>query len=623
MPLRSNSKQPYVEGWPELQARPTTVEDTDMLARDVCPEANVGVLLCGTSGIDVLDLDKKNMITGRTPPEFFELLGNPMKLGVPFNFTGGGGVQFFFKHDLRLDKNLGGKKALHLGVEWYGSTKVAHNFVFPPSVHPTGPLYREGTPLYPDRLTQTLFDVLPSVAADIQATAEPRALGAPEKSSAVAQYVIEALRPHWPEEGQRHSFALAFGGWAATHHVPRGAAVETIRRVGANADDDELVDRTRAVCDSYARFDAGEPVAFKEALGPQLLEDLDRALARAGLLDFPQPVDVHDLPAPVFPLFELFDTPGLLTAGRTVAVIAGEPGSRKSWLAWEIVKATATGAALHPLRKNPSPPMPVLFLSLDTYGGTLYERVRGDVGDIPRGMIDVIHRLMRPRIDLMKVVVASRLAELVGEKRHGLVVIDTIRWAHTGNELDQKQMHELVAACDLIVEAGAGVLVVAHTPKRGSRASDEPTLDWVRGASSFAGAIHTAAIVENVGDGRSTVTWVKANDCADFPAPFAFSILDSRYHFDIKDQVYAKAALVDVLPTFIERINNDPTICPPAEEAKAKATIELLIEQAKTVRGLPYGRGKVEEALDVLVQRKRVERAKVGARHKWVYWVAK
>jgi hypothetical protein len=166
----------------------TTNEDTIRHWWERCPTANVGIRTGAESGLVVLDIDPRN--SGNDNLWKLEQQNGELPLTVG-SLTGGGGAHFLFSHPGGVIK----QKALAPGVE----VKADGGYVVaPPSIHPTGELYRWGGASHPDDVA---LAALPEWLLRLMTRESVPANGSHPST----------LNPIIPE-GQRHNTLLSLAG---------------------------------------------------------------------------------------------------------------------------------------------------------------------------------------------------------------------------------------------------------------------------------------------------------------------------------------------------------------------------------------------------------------------------
>lgn len=302
--------------------------------------------------------------------------------------------------------------------------------------------------------------------------------------------------------------------------------------------------------------------------------------------------DLADITEPP-PSVELLDAPGALTIGATIAFVAGQSSTRKSWLVRELISAVALGTPMPPIRKHTTSKCKTLWLALDSYRRRVYGRAAGLKTLIDRGHVKLICRGEFPGFDILNPKNRKQLVDYVKAEGFGLVVIDTIRWIHSADEMDQKALHDFVAALDEIVMAGAAVLGVCHSPK-GTKDTD-PSLDLLRGASSLGNAIHTAAVVKMTDPDVSEVSWVKCNDAHPWPECFSFQVVDGRFEYVQAAKTPGGDRLRNTVLDIILTLNTDASRVAPSPHLPHKATFPLIMDQVRT--RVPKGQGAAEKTI--------------------------
>lgn len=187
---------------------------------------------------------------------------------------------------------------------------------------------------------------------------------------------------------------------------------------------------------------------------------------------------------------------GLLGTAST-AVITGEPGSGKTFLATDVGMHIAMGWAWF---GRPVTPGAVIYVAGEGVSGISNRlaafRSRYDMpDDVPFVVVPIALNLGPGGQD------AQRVADAVGavEERTGravqLVIVDTLaRAMGAGDENSSQDMGAFIAACDRIRTAtGATILIVHHRGK---------SQNGPRGSSALMGAVDTAIEVEKRDGGR-------------------------------------------------------------------------------------------------------------------------
>lgn len=190
---------------------------------------------------------------------------------------------------------------------------------------------------------------------------------------------------------------------------------------------------------------------------------------------------------------------GLLPASASVLLSGRPKRGHKTWFAYDMIYALATGERVAELIPTDPDGINILVLALEGPPKKLRQRwawlSNANGGAIPRGRVWFAHRypflLDDPRWQL-------RLAELVQKKDIKLVVMDTLAKGIKGDENSAQDMGEVMRAVEVVCSAGEGTsfLCVHHLRKpstqRGGAETDID--DDLRGSGAFAGAydVHLA-----------------------------------------------------------------------------------------------------------------------------------
>lgn len=210
-----------------------------------------------------------------------------------------------------------------------------------------------------------------------------------------------------------------------------------------------------------------------------------------------------------------------LMPARGLAVLYGEPGSGKSFLALDVAAHLARRRWWAGRRTRRAK---VVYVALE---GHLRERIAAyqrhhDLTDADLEQLLVIQgqHLNLLEADAMRRLIVDIKAQLGEYAGHLLVVVDTLARAMPGgNENASEDMGRIVAACaDLEQQLGALVILVHHAGKDASRGA--------RGWSGLRGAADVEILIERDGD-RRTATFAKVKDGTDGVAvEFRLEVVD-------------------------------------------------------------------------------------------------
>ena len=171
-----------------------------------------------------------------------------------------------------------------------------------------------------------------------------------------------------------------------------------------------------------------------------------------------------------------------------VMVLAGAPGTGKSFTALSWAAAIAEGSSWFGQQTRQAPVLYVLGEGFNGFGSRVdaWESVNG------RTMSDNLHFIdgLAHGIDLKDPAVVQRLIGLVNEVPPGLVIFDTFSMlARVRSENDNAEVAQVMANVNKIVQAtGATTMLIHHTTK---------TTGSVRGASAFVGNADTVVVAVN------------------------------------------------------------------------------------------------------------------------------
>lgn len=207
----------------------------------------------------------------------------------------------------------------------------------------------------------------------------------------------------------------------------------------------------------------------------------------AELVDGPVSADVlkHRQFAPL-----KFIVEGLIPTG--LAVLAGAPKARKSWLALDIALSVARGVACLDERKNACPKGAVLYLALEDSQRRLKDRVGQILGDGPGWPANLFFETEWPRMDANALPRLRQWIEGTPEAR--LIIIDVFQKIRSGNGAQTgyaKDYDDLTALQKLAREKDVGILLIHHLRKSGGDPFERMT-----GSTGFQGASDTLIVLD-------------------------------------------------------------------------------------------------------------------------------
>lgn len=253
--------------------------------------------------------------------------------------------------------------------------------------------------------------------------------------------------------------------------LKRGYNVQVALWAGVKGIDDALV--------------AGLDIRYDSAANRPELHPRRQLLTIGDLLQRPRPASL---------------VAGVLDAGA-FAVMSGQPGTKKSFVALDIGLSVAAGIPWHQLAVKRGR---VVYIAGEGLGG-LGSRIAAWMED--RKVTDCPDfRILASAQDLANRKTAKRLVDGLNQFPPVLIVVDTLARNFSGDENSAADMGAFVANIQrLQVQTGATVLVIHHTPKTGK---------GPRGSGALMGAVDTALGVSIVG-GRIVVSAEKQKEMPD------------------------------------------------------------------------------------------------------------
>ena len=206
IPVRAHEKRPAIR-WMEYQQRFATDDEINEWFTK-WPDSNVAIVTGSLSGIVVLDIDPRH--AGDKSLNQWEQQHRPLPRTLEVK-TGGGGRHLYFKHPGGLVRNRVG---LAPGVDFRGDGGC---IVVPPSIHPSGNVYRWLKGHGPDDLP--VAD-LPKWLLKIIAGKNPT-------SSHTIQYWQQLIREGVPK-GERNNTIASLAGHLLWHGVDADVVQELL-----------------------------------------------------------------------------------------------------------------------------------------------------------------------------------------------------------------------------------------------------------------------------------------------------------------------------------------------------------------------------------------------------------
>ena len=388
------------------------------------PNANVGVR---TDGMLVLDIDLRR--GGDSSYAWLEALDDsPLRLTRRVN-TGNGWHEYYL-YNAEIVK-AGGE--LLSGIDWKAGSKAY--VVGPGSLHASGRIYEANdTPLAP---------VHPSIIARIERASTKGEGNGP------AAYATEKVA-----EGGRNDFLKSAAGYLrniATSGDEMVALLEAVNQ--QRCDPPYPPDRIREFA-MWAMNREGGTASLSPALITAEPGAVDRLRQRIWGVD-----RLRDQPSPEW------DVAGILVE-KSLAVLYGEGGSYKSFLALDWALCRASGETWHGHKVTPGKTLYIASEGVSAYGkrvkAWLYKHA-GDWSDIeerfkvfPRA----INLLTNPEE-------GAALIDVLREDEYTHLVVDTLRKAMSGG--DENHTKDVGRVFEILErakhEAGVATLVIHHAAK--------------------------------------------------------------------------------------------------------------------------------------------------------------
>ena len=220
-----------------------------------------------------------------------------------------------------------------------------------------------------------------------------------------------------------------------------------------------------------------------------------------------------------------FLIPDLIPAA-SVMLMVGKPGSKKSWLAYSAVLAIVQQKPW--FGATPEHKHSALVLNFDNPASELGRRFRR-MGLQPEDNIR-FHSigLNLPPANLPPILQLPGCVEplfaLVCYMRPSIILIDSMRQSHTGDEASSEDMGLLMNYYRSLTHYGATVLVLHHT-RKAPKEGDDDLLESSRGSSAIGGGIDAQMVVDD-----GTIRWGKTRLWQPQQTSYRFSVVDDDEH---------------------------------------------------------------------------------------------
>lgn len=171
--------------------------------------------------------------------------------------------------------------------------------------------------------------------------------------------------------------------------------------------------------------------------------------------------------------------PGVLPSGPGIAILAGLPKKKKTFLALDLYARLGDGECF---LGRPVTPTPAAYLFLEGSRRALQDRLRVIAGAASAGH----HVAVRPerfRLDLPDT--RERLADAIRASGTRVVFVDPLAYCHEIDENDNSRMAAFMRAVGDLAQALGVLFVLVHHQAKGARDGDSR---GIRGAGALAGA---------------------------------------------------------------------------------------------------------------------------------------
>lgn len=256
-----------------------------------------------------------------------------------------------------------------------------------------------------------------------------------------------------------------------------------------------------------------------------------------------------------------FLVPGCIPKGNVVLLV-GESGGGKTWIAYDLMRAVATGTKWLNKGLELGTPQKILLLNYDNPTDTVKQRAI-KLGFEPDVEILVHTQGMAPKMLLLPSE-ATRVKSLIEYYQPHLTIVDSFRQSNTYNENDSQEMAKLMSIFKswTTTESRNTVLLLHHTPK----SSNSNGGGWVTNARGSGEITSSTDVVIEVADGK--MTWTKAR---------TWSIGKIK---ETSFEVVDKYLVDDEQETKLRVVVNATTDLPGEEDRMADAKLILIFNEA-------------------------------------------
>lgn len=475
IPIREKEKRPLIE-WAEFQNRLPSQREADAWWTR-WPNANVGIVTGGTSGLVVLDVDGEagmaSLVGRHLPPTVVARTGR--------------GFHYLFNHPRRAVKNAVGL-APGLDIRGDGGYIVA-----PPSIHANGSAYEWAEGLTPKDLELAdaptwLFDTSTTVSSPIEKTRSP-----------YSEILLGV------SEGTRNAAAARLAGHLFKRGIPK----------------DEVMGILRA----WNQLNH-PPLPISELM--RVLESIGNKAGGLTAAPFCLPLS-ELLAAPETKPDWLVDS--LIEKGG-IGFIAGEPKLSKSWLALHLAISLATGSRFLD-HFDVKEKRKVLYLQEEDSGALVKRRLlrllRGC--GIDKIEDDLFHVAIRSGFQIDVETWRSRLHAELETWRPEIIIIDVFNKFHTKEDNSQPEMTEVMGHIDSFRRLfGCAIMIVHHFKKSGGVGASGRGNQRLRGSSVLGGSSENSLYLSA---GPSGLYRVEPESKSTQVDPFSYALEDIKENGEI------------------------------------------------------------------------------------------
>lgn len=515
--------QKYIDvaGWHLCRIKPGTKSPTgkawnrkENALRDADGISAAGLMhaYSGTMALDVDDYDRAAAWLAERGVSLDELFAAPESVQIVSGREGSAKLLYAFPVPLPSAVVRDGRDTI-LEFRCATADGLSVQDVLPPSVHPdTGRPYAwaygnefvagwECLPPLPDALEAIWRELMAPAPAEGAAPAE---IAAPAPSAELAE-LRDLLRSHDPDSDRATWIRVG----AALHYETQGSAeglalwdewsrASEKYKGPADLEKDWRSFRLDKEIAATAGFLREGQVATPDEFGPAEEPEFDpwEAANEERRARF-EPVHISDVarrPPPEWLVHELLPRSDL-------AMLYGQPGAGKSYIALDLAFAISTGEKWGGLETQAGP---VAWIAAEAAGSlrlraAAYARQHGmELENADLWIVD-------SALSLMDTEDATALTQALVSKRPKLIIVDTLAAASGGaNENSGEDMNKVLDSCRLLHrETGATVLLVHHSGKDEGRGA--------RGWSGIKAAVQTELLATN-NEGRRTLRVTKQRD---------------------------------------------------------------------------------------------------------------